>query len=255
MSFIADKRNVIPDILANNAKTNSFFVNETSEDFRIAYPFIKELSMDYLGVKYSRKKVGTATKHYIESIDENKKYPTIKLENASSGMQTVTPLSVIVEYFAKHYNFSKFGDKIIFKYLYESDDLKKFNAGLNIGEIKHKNIHFHIEEPELSLYPESQRSLINFIVNRCFVEKHSDYNMTVMMATHSPYIINHLNLLIKANDKNILVEGAKLSYENISVYQVENGKINDLKIQNERLINTNPLSNTINNIYDQYNKL
>jgi len=255
MSFIVDKRNIIPDILANNAKVDSFFVNETYEDFRTAYPFIKELSMDYLGVKYSRKKVGAVTKHYIESIDENKKYPPIKLENASSGMQTVTPLSVIVEYFAKYYNFSKFGDKIIFKYLYASDDLKKFNAGLNIGEIKHKNIHIHIEEPELSLYPESQRSLINFIVNRCFIEKHNNYNMTAMLATHSPYIINHLNLLIKANDKNKLVENAKLAYENLSVFQVENGIINDLKIQNERLINTNPLSETINDIYDEYKQL
>ncbi|MDR0614178.1 MAG: hypothetical protein LBG45_12090 [Dysgonamonadaceae bacterium] len=127
--------------------------------------------MDYLGVKYSQKRDGAITKHYIESIDGNRKYPPVKLENASSGMQTVTPLSVIIEYYAKHYNFSKFGDKIIFKYLYESDDLKKFNAGLNIGEIKHKNIHIHIEEPELSLYPESRRSLINFIVNRCFYSR------------------------------------------------------------------------------------
>ncbi|MDR2650696.1 MAG: ATP-binding protein, partial [Prevotellaceae bacterium] len=111
------------------------------------------------------------------------------------------------------------------------------------------------EEPELSLYPESQRSLINFIVNRCFVENHNDYKMTLMMATHSPYIINHLNLLIKANDKNKLIENAKLAYENLAVYHVENGKINDLKIQNERLINTNSLSDTINNIYDEYNQL
>jgi predicted ATPase len=255
MSFIADKRNIVPDILAGNAKVDSFFVNETYRDFKIAYPLVRELSMDYLGVKYTRKKVGTVTKHYIESIDEHKKYPPIKLENASSGMQTVTPLSVIVEYFARHYNFSKFGDKIIFKYLYESDDLKKFNAGLNIGEIKNKTIHIHIEEPELSLYPESQRSLINFIVNRCFVEEHNDYNMSVMMATHSPYIINHLNLLIKAFDKETLIEEAKLNYDDISVFQVDEGKIWDLKIKNDRLINTNVLSETINNIYDEYNEL
>ncbi|MDR1199471.1 MAG: AAA family ATPase [Prevotellaceae bacterium] len=255
MSFIADKRNVVPDILANNVKADSFFINETYSDFKIAYPLIKELSMNYLGVKYTRKKTGAVTKHFIENIDTNKKYPPIKLENASSGMQTVTPLSVIVEYFAKHYNFSKFGDKIIFKYLYESDALKKFNPGLNIGEIKNKNIHIHIEEPELSLYPESQRSLLNFIVNRCFVEKHNDYNMTIMMATHSPYIINHLNLLIKAYDKDTLIEGAKLNYDDISVYQVEDGEINDLKIQNDRLIYTNPLSDTINNIYDEYGAL
>jgi hypothetical protein len=79
--------------------------------------------------------------------------------------------------------------------------------------------------------------------------------MTVMLATHSPYIINHLNLLIRARDKDKLIEDASLAYENLSVYMVENGVINDLKIQNERLINTNSLSDTINDIYDEYNQL
>jgi predicted ATPase len=255
MSFIADKRNIIPDILAKNGEANSFFVNETYDDFKIAYPFVKELPIDYLGVKYSRKKVGAATKHYIESIDENKKYSPIKLENASSGMQTVTPLSVIVEYFSRHYDFSKRFNKIVLDYLSKNDSLKDFRANQNIGDIKHKNIHIHIEEPELSLYPESQISLINFIVNRCFVEKHNDYNMTVIMATHSPYIVNHLNLLIKAYDKDKPVERAKLSYDDLSVYHVSEGEIYDLKAQNVRLINTNLLSETINNIYNQYNRL
>jgi predicted ATP-dependent endonuclease of OLD family len=268
MSFIADKRNLIPDILAAQkitAKkkdisiddTINFFLRETYNDFAIASKpeYVKELDIAYLGVKYISKETSAGVKYYIENIDTTKNYEPIKLENASSGMQTVTPLSVIVEYFAKHYNFSKFGDKSIFKYLYESDNLKKFNTGLNIGDIKHKNIHIHIEEPELSLYPESQRSLVNFIVNRCFIEKHNDYNMTVMLATHSPYIINHLNLLIKAYDKDKLIEGAKINYDDLSVYQVDEGKIYDLKIKNKKLIYTNPLSDTINAIYDEYERL
>jgi predicted ATPase len=255
MCFVADKRNIIPDILAKAAEVKSFFLSETYKDFMVASKpeYVNELDIAYLGVRYLSKKTNSGIKYFIESID--KKYPPIKLENASSGIQTVTPLSVIVEYFSKHYDFKdKFND-IIFRYMSQSDNLKNFRAGLNIGEIKQKNIHIHIEEPELSLYPESQRSLINFIVSRCFIEKHDDYNMTVMMATHSPYIINHLNLLIKAGDKNRLMDGAQLDYEEISVYQISDGRIIDLKIQNERLINTNPLSDTIDDIYDQYNQL
>ena len=255
MSFIADKRNIIPDILANNAKVNSFFVNETYEDFKIAYSFIKELTMDYLGIKYSRKKTGNATKHYIESIDSSKKHPPIKLENASSGMQTATPLSVIVEYFSKHYDFSSRFNKIIINYLSKNDSLKDFKAEQNIGDIKYRNIHIHIEEPELSLYPESQRSLINFIVNRCFVEKYNDYNMTVMMATHSPYIINHLNLLIKAGEKEKYEEGACLQLKNIDVFEVVGGYLNDLKLEDKLIIDARPLSNPIANIYEKYNLL
>ncbi len=271
MCFIADKRNLIPDILAASKISSkmpgekavkiddaiNFFLRETFNDFMIASDkqYVPELNLDYLGVRYFSEETNMGTKYFIEGISEDRIHQPIKLEDASSGMQTVTPLSVIIEYFSKHYDFSKrFNNKVI-KFLSDIDSLKDFRSDLNIGDIQHKNIHFHIEEPELSLYPESQRSLINFIVNRCFIEKHNDYNMTVMMATHSPYIINHLNLLIKANDKYKLVEGAKLAYEDIAVYQVDEGEIYDLKIQNKRLIYTNPLSDTINNIYNEYKML
>ncbi|GHT65676.1 hypothetical protein AGMMS50239_25960 [Bacteroidia bacterium] len=131
--------------------------------------------------------------------------------------------------------------------------LKNFSPVQNLNDIN-KTIYIHIEEPELSLFPDAQCELINTIVRNCFMENKNPIG-GIFMATHSPYIINHLNLLIKANDKNKLVEGAKLNYDDISIYQVENGKIIDLKIQNERLINTNPLSDTINDIYNEYNEL
>jgi hypothetical protein len=255
MCFIADKRNIIPDILANKTSLQSdFYLKETLDDTFLSFNKISQLNIDYLGVKFAAKKINGITKYEIENITGNEKY-TINLHHASSGTQTLVPLSVIVEYFSKYYDFNGRFNKIVFDYLSRNDSLKDFQATQNIGDITYKNIHIHIEEPELSLYPESQRSLINFIVNRCFIEKHNNYNMTVMMATHSPYIINHLNLLIKAYDKDKLIEGAKLNYDDLAVYQVDEGKIFDLKIRNERLINTNPLSDTINDIYDEYNRL
>ncbi|OAV65331.1 hypothetical protein Barb6_02905 [Bacteroidales bacterium Barb6] len=232
----------------------NFFLGETFNDFSISSEFIKELNIDYIGVKYFSKESNSGVKHFIGGIGENENY-TINLEDASSGTQTVIPLSVIIEYFSKYYDFTSRFNKIIFNYMSQSDNLKDFRADQNIGDIKHKNIHIHIEEPELSLYPDAQLNLINFIINRCFIQEHKDYTMTVMMATHSPYIINHLNLLIKAHDKDKLVEGAKLNYTDLSVYQIADGRITDLKIQNERLINTNVLSDTINDIYDKYNEL
>ncbi len=255
MCFISERRNIIPDILANKVSLQSdFYMKETLDDTRLSLTKISQLDIDYLGVKFIAKKMKGISKYEIESTKDDEKY-SISLYNASSGTQTIVPLSVIVEYFSKHYDFKGRFNEIVFDYLSRNDSLKDFKATQNIGDIKYRNVHIHIEEPELSLYPESQLSLVNSIVNRCFVEKNNDYNMTVMLATHSPYIINHLNLLIKAHDKNKLIEGAEMSYEDISVFQVINGKIVDLKIQNERLINTNPLSETINDIYDQYNLL
>lgn len=255
MCFIADKRIVIPDILTNKVNFQyDFYLKETLDDTLLSLSKISQLDIGYLGIKFVTKKINGISKYEIKSINASDEY-AINLNNASSGTQTLIPLSTVVEYFSKYYDFNSRFNKIIFDYVSRNDSLKDFKATQNMGDIKYKNIHIHIEEPELSLYPESQRSLVNFIINRCFVEQHKDYNMTVMMATHSPYIINHLNLLIKAYDKNKLIEGAQLDFENLSVYQVENGEINDMKIMNERLINTNPLSDTINDIYYEYNQL
>ena len=130
-----------------------------------------------------------------------------------------------------------------------TDNLTDFKAVKNLSEIN-KKIFIHIEEPELSLFPDAQTQLINDLVNKCFITNIN--SIELFLSTHSPYIINHLNLLIKAFDKDKLIDGAKINYDNLAVYQVVNGKLDNLIAQNERLVNTNPLSETINNIYDQY---
>ncbi|OAV65314.1 hypothetical protein Barb4_03459 [Bacteroidales bacterium Barb4] len=257
MCFIADKRNLIPDILAtkkNDKMPMNFFLEETFNDFSISSESINELNIDYLGVKYFSKESSSGVKYFIESIREDENY-TINLEDASSGTQTIVPLSVIIEYFSKYYDFTSRFNKIIFNYMSQSDNLKDFRADQNIGDINCRNIHLHIEEPELSLYPESQRNLINFMVNRCFIQEHKDYTMTVMMATHSPYIINHLNLLIMADRKNTFEENARLRLENVEVYEIIDGYLNNLKREEKFLIDTTPLSDPISNIYERYNQL
>ena len=115
-------------------------------------------------------------------------------------MQTVTPLSIIVEYFATCFDAESSMKSSLFSFMNDTDKLKNFSAAQNVGDIKQRSVHIFIEEPELSLYPESQKALVDFLVRRCF-HTQKGYDMTLMMATHSPYIVNYLNLLIKRNDK------------------------------------------------------
>lgn len=253
MSFIVDRRNLIPDILAKKIDIrDDFFLKETYDDFLLASEIIKEFPIDYLAVKYLSEKTSFGIKYYVTGSEENYK---VRMEEASSGMQTVIPLSLIVERFTKHYDFVQQFNRTIFKYMTISDSLKDFRSDLNVGDIKDRNIHIHIEEPELSLYPESQRGLIDFIVNRCFIHKHDGYNMTVMMATHSPYIVNHLNLLIMAGLKNVLENDAALLLENISVFEIIDGYLNDLKQKDKSVIDSRPLSEPISAIYRRYEQL
>jgi predicted ATPase len=254
--FISDKRNMIPDILATNTEKKSagFFLKETLDDFLLAVKNIRELKINYLGIKFTVKKTSNGEKYYIESTDEDNPY-SIKLEDASSGTQTVTPLSVITEYYTQKYDLIKSTNNAVLNYMAYSDNLAEFKAVTNVGAIAHKRVNIFIEEPELSLYPESQRSLINYLVNRCFVEKPTDYNMTLMIATHSPYIINHINLLILAGQKGKWEEGANLIFEDVDVFEVTDGYLNNLKRPASFIFDTRPLSEPISNTYARYNEL
>lgn len=254
--FISDKRNMIPDILANNLdkKNTGFFLKETLGDYLLATKEVKELIFDYLGVKFVVVKTNAGDKYYIEGTNDESPF-SIKFEDASSGTQTVTPLSVIIEYFSRHYSLVKAFNNAIFSYMTNSDNLSDFKAVTNVGDIRYKRVNIHIEEPELSLYPESQRSLMNFIVNRCFIDRPNDYDMTVMMATHSPYIINHINLLILAGKKGLLEGGASLNFNDVDVFEVTDGYLNDLKLEETFIIDSRPLSEPISNIYERYNEL
>ena len=190
----------------------------------------------------------------ISGMDGDDEY-TIGLENASSGIQTVSPLALIVEYYAKRYDSVDGMNKSIFRYLADTDGLKHFNATMNVGEIPHSNIFIHIEEPELSLYPESQKSLIDFLISRCFLMEHKD-NMYLMMATHSPYIVNYLNLLIRRAEAGESALGPQMNFHEIEVLEIADGYATSLNIEGEQhLIDTRIMSDPITEIYSEYNKI
>ena len=254
--FISDKRNEIADVIAGKTRveqTESYF-EETLSDFRTAVSEIETFHIDYLGIEVKRVKEKNKERFVISGMDGDDEY-TIGLENASSGIQTVSPLALIVEYYAKRYDSVDGMNKSIFRYLADTDGLKHFNATMNVGEIPHSNIFIHIEEPELSLYPESQKSLIDFLISRCFLMEHKD-NMSLMMATHSPYIVNYLNLLIRRAEAGESALGPQMNFHDIEVLEIADGYATSLNIEGEQhLIDTRIMSDPITEIYSEYNKI
>lgn len=252
--FISDKRNEIADIMAGKTRVEQTesYLEETLADFRTAIAEIEMFPIDYLGVAVKRIKEKNKERFVISGLTEEDNY-TIGLENASSGIQTVSPLAIIVEYFAKHYDSVEGMNKSIFRYLADTDSLKHFNASMNVGEIPHSNIFIHIEEPELSLYPESQKALIDFLISRCSLLPHKD-NMYLMMATHSPYIVNYLNLLIRRAETG--QSTPHINFQDIDVLEIADGYATSLHIEGERhLIDARLMSDPITEIYDEYNKM
>lgn len=253
ISFLSDKRGTIASLLANNSDGAAlgFYLLETFKDFKEAAEQIKKIEIPFLNVRYYEKKAQNGARQFYIG-DRNDTYEDIHFEDASSGMQTMTPLTLIAEYYSKYFDIVKESNRSIVDLLGRNDSLASFKHDMNVGDITNRSIHLIIEEPELSMFPKAQRSSINMLVRKCL---NANTQMTLAIATHSPYIINHLNLLLKASDKKVLIEGAALDYSRTGVYVVEDGCLRDLKVQNAHLVNTDYLSDDINEIYDEYDHL
>jgi predicted ATPase len=254
ISFISETRNVIPLWADKSASFAGgylgFYFHEVYKDFDLASETLKELDLKFLDLKFAVKRTNSGKKYAIRSGDKDEF--EIDFKNSSSGTQTSVPISLIAQYFANNFNFEEAFNRSVLNYLSNTDNLTDFKAIKNLSEIN-KKIFIHIEEPELSLFPDAQCELINDLIEKCFIKNKN--SIELMFSTHSPYIINHLNLLIKAYDTKNAIKGAQIDYDRLAVYQVVEGELEDLIVKNERLVNTNPLSDTINHIYDQYNEL
>lgn len=254
--FLSDKRVILPDLVDNkfNRKNANYYLEDTMENFLLAQGVIEEFPVDYLGVKFKVEKSGSAAKYKVMGENQDNQPYNVSLKNASSGMQNVIPMSLIVEYYSRYFDPKKSMDTSLFQYLQAGDRLKYFNTAQNIGEIEQKNVHILIEEPELSLYPDNQASLMDFLVERCFRTDHP-YNMTLMMATHSPYLVNYLNLLMKR-----LVKGeqtkACMDPDKVDVYAIMDGTAVSLKMktaQGDTIIDARLMSDPIAEMYTEYN--
>lgn len=253
ISFISENRNIIP-LWANRGASLAgaflgFYFHEVFRDFETASEKIKDLPIKYLGLKLYVKKMQSAKKYFISDL--NGKYE-IEFKNSSSGTQNATPVTLISEHFSKHFDFEDAFNRTLVGYLSKTDNLTDFKPVKNLSDIK-KLMFIHVEEPELSLFPDAQCQMISELIKTCFVENSNEVRL--MFSTHSPYIINHLNLLLKAHDTKNKIDGAEINFDNIEVFLVEDGGLTNLMIKDHRLVNTNRLSDTINTIYDEFAKL
>lgn len=257
IAFISDQRNIISDLLQDGTHTTSnFYLADTFRNYKQATDVIKTFDIDYLGVQLQVKKTSQGIKHKILSMtsDENDDYD-IELSHSSSGTKNVIPLNLIVEYFSKHYDLVGSLNQSILSYVSQSDNLKEFKAATNVGEFPSKRVSLFVEEPELSLFPIGQLSLMDFLVNRCFVQRSSVYNLTLMLATHSPYIANYLNVLIRRPETN----PAHIDGNNVAVYRVFEGKLQNLvqynEINGKISVNTYDLAEPMSEMLEEYRAL
>ncbi len=157
---------------------------------------------------------------------------TIDLRESSSGFQTMIPLVLVVEH---SYN-------------------RKTQA-------ESTNSVFIVEEPELNLYPITQKQLVDFLGERCVNDKNS-----LLVTTHSPYILSAFANLIKANEvakiseekkvkiKKVVPEKYWIDYNETSAYFIDKGlskNIMDKKFKTIDFSQIDKASDVIGNEFDK----
>ena len=263
-AFVAETRSMIPTWSLYGARLprvdlGSCF-NETFGHFSDATDAIKEQQLDYIGMKMEVR-FGNTEKYFMIYPNDGDYGVSLGSGSVSSGIQASAPLMTIVRYFAREFSFTKPFQRSVLDYLFNEDLLTEFRPEVNLKDLK-KYVHLYIEEPELSLDPKTQCLFINDLIHEAFYRgdnKRPDdgRQLGLMFTTHSPYILNHLNVLLKAS----YYEKARERYpyikpDEIAVYRLHDGEVHSLveddEETGERIIDTYKFSETMEWILDKY---
>ena len=264
-AFVAETRSIIPTWSLYGARFPGadlgYYFNETFRDFSEATDRIKEQSLDYLDMKMEVKTEPTR-KHFLISPNDGS-HEVFELEHTSSGIQASVPLMTIMRYFAHEFSFTNAFRRSVLDQL-SDEDISQFRPEVNLKDLK-KYIHLYIEEPELSLDPQTQWLFINDLIREAFYRgdnKRPDdgRQLGLMFATHSPYILNYINVLLKAS----YYEKSRERYpyikpDEIAAYRMDSGEVHSLMAKDNRsgryLINTMDLSDMMEVIYNTYKSI
>ena len=260
-SFVTETRSVVPMWYARGASIRGdlgFLFHETFKDFFQAVDRIKEQPLNYIDMKMQVVKGPWRKELFVAPNDGHHK--PIKLHHASSGIQTSAPLLTIMRYFANEFSFSAAFRRSVLDTLTD-DNITEFRPEVNSEDLK-KFVHLHIEEPELSLDPKTQCLFINDLIREAFYRGDNKRpadgrQLGLMFATHSPYILNHLNVLLKASYYEKACERYPyIKPDEIAVYQLHDGEVHSLveddEETGERIIDTYKFSETMEWILDKY---
>ena len=255
------------------------------------YKINNKMDILNLGVRYYFNPDELKNKDRIEHI--NGKTYDIPLSNSSSGLQSVTPLIVMLQYYSDQY-FAEYNKKMSFEQdskikqlraaltkevalsQYKPDFKEEevssliahFNEDLRKGEPRVQKIYeeydqaldrlsipnrttFIIEEPEQNLYPFTQIALLEATL-KLFSSEHK-HGCTI--TTHSPFILNYLNVLIARYYKNI-VDKVVLNPEELSVFSTDEGVLTDMMQKNiktgEYSVKADDLVEAMRTMYQEY---
>lgn len=295
IAYIPSERNMVILPEARRVEFGNTNVRSFLFDWFTAREKCSGLPILNLGVSYY---LSTKEEDHIRGGEGDSKYDVL-LSNASSGLQSLTPLLVMIEYLTKwvyedeslsfeqnrrrqdtimalveDFFLKKKRDqssailssqedmRLFFGELIKEKDpdmmklLKDFSQH-HAYLFKTNNSQFIIEEPEMNLFPETQRDLVYHLLNKCLEREGNRLTIT----THSPYILYALNNCMMAGlvydkmdeeSKGRLKCGtSKISPSDVSIYEIQEGVVKRIQ-KEDGLIQDNYFDQQMGKLMDDF---
>jgi hypothetical protein len=281
IAYIVAERNVlsvIPNWLEIHVPSNSilyYFMTEWQNARNNNNELLPVLNT---GVEYKYDKERKSDKIILNNGKE------LSLLNASSGLQSLVPLFVFIDYISKgifKLDFKSVKDqdaKINLLYQLKENHpsgdyiyIEKYGISIGsdvINSIVENFTHYdhsdiYLEEPEENLFPETQRDLVNWLAETVNGER----NHSLFIATHSPYIMSAFNNLIQAGDiieeslekkdevENIIGGHRAIRYDDVTAFAISDGSVHSIKDDELRLISPSELDTVSDDIANVFNQL
>lgn len=207
-------------LIKNKIKIPDHILN-IGQEYEKAIQTIKELPLTIIDKKIKYKREGKTSYIYHNETEK------IDLLESASGLQTVIPILLLIEY---------------------SKSLKE-----------KYNFNFVVEEPELNLYPKAQHELIKYLVKNCLLERKN-----LILTTHSPFVLASINNLLLAFDKGktnpkevnkIIKKESWLNPKNFIAYELKNGKAKLIMDDKLGQIKENMIDSVSDSFSDEFDKL
>lgn len=252
-AYVVEDRGVMPSFLSTSTRLNDpgFYFNETFDDFQASLKARDRWELVHVGFQLVKTKTSDGRTRYVVFSTSDKEDPGVELKYASSGIQASAPIVTLLKYFTRDFSFHEALRGSILSYLYDSDNLTSFRPTWELKELP-RHVHLYIEEPELNLFPTAQCALLDFAVEEAFLNKEKDRELSLMIATHSPYIANYINVLLRKSRLGKI----GLKEEDFDVYLLEDGRaiplIGEDEDTHERVVDTFPLTEAMEDIYNEY---
>ena len=236
-----------------------YHLTSTYDDFRFAFNGLKgdseQVAVETFDISLNSRKSSYDEQFFISQKDETYK---VRFQDSSSGIKSASIVELISRFYPFHFNtqdiFINFYGKVAPNFIKllgknfenapnttpEAMMMRNVmqNIVLSFEEISNTDtrISIFIEEPELNLFPNAQKSLVEHLVHSCFEPPKQDESKSIHIAfsTHSPYMLSSLNCLLLAHE--IATKNPKLKdkVESIipSKFWLDISKFDALKVQN-----------------------